>query len=48
MPLFRLHNVHDTHIGNRNLASLSGDFAYICPQLAINNTNLINNETVIS
>jgi hypothetical protein len=48
LVFYRLHSWFDTALGQRNFATLIGDFAYICPVLLGGNTAFINNQTVIS
>lgn len=47
--LFRLHNINDTTLANRNVGSLIGDLFYICAALVANpNSPIVANNTVVS
>lgn len=48
LTFYRLHSWIDTALGQRNFATMIGDFAYICPVLLAGNSAFINNQTVIS
>lgn len=47
LSIFRLHNVNDTELAQRNAASLIGDLYYICSAL-LANSPIAGNGTVIS
>lgn len=49
MSMFRLHNINDTTLANRNTGSLIGDLFYICAALVANpNSPIVANNTVVS
>jgi hypothetical protein len=49
MDLFRLHNVNDTTLQQRNTATLIGDLFYICAALIANPSSpIVANDTVVS
>jgi hypothetical protein len=47
LSIFRLHNINDTELAQRNAASLIGDLYYICSAL-VANSPIAGNGTVIS
>jgi len=47
VDMYRLHNIHDTNLANRNFASLPGDMAYFCLAL-LDNSFLAGNDSLVS
>jgi len=48
VKLFRLHNVNDTQLAQRNFGTIVGDLYYICSAIQFPNSPIVANDTVVS